>query len=58
MATIRSASMAMAGLKAADIVSGGVTAQTLDWTGVFEQGALDELVTLSYAIAYKKALAK
>ena len=54
--------MAMAGLKVNDIVSGGMTAQTLGWTGVFSQGALDELVTptgkLSYAIAYKKALEK
>ena len=62
MATVKSASTAMAGLKAADIVSGGVTAQTLGWTGVFKQGALDELVTptgkLRYAIAYKQSLAK
>lgn len=62
LATIRSASMAMTGLKATDIVSGGMTAQTLGWTGVFSQGALDDLVTptgkLSYAIAYKKALEK
>ena len=62
MATIRTASLAMAGLKAADIVSGGVTAQTLGWTGTFSQAALDDLVTptgkLTYAIAYKKSLAK
>jgi hypothetical protein len=62
MGTIRSASMAMAGLKANDIVCGGMTAQTLGWTGVFKQGALDELVTptgkLRYAIAYKQSLAK
>ncbi|CAM3038679.1 ParB-like protein [Janthinobacterium lividum] len=62
MATIKSASTAMAGLKANDIVSRGVTAQTLGWTGVFSQAALDDLVTptgkLSYSIAYKKSLAK
>ena len=62
LATIQTASAAMAGLKATDIVSGGKTAQALGWTGVFSQGALDELVTptgkLSYAIAYKKSLAR
>ncbi|MGK5061176.1 ParB-like protein [Janthinobacterium sp. LB3P112] len=62
MATIKSASTAMAGLKANDIVSRGVTAQTLGWTGVFNQAALDDLVKpagkLSYAVGYKKALAK
>ena len=62
MATIKSASTAMAGLKGSDIVSGGVTAQALGWTGVFSQAALDDLVTptgkLTYAIAYKKSLAK
>ena len=62
MATIKTASLAMAGLKAGDIVSGGVTAQALGWTGVFSQAALDDLVTptgkLSYSIAYKKSLTK
>uniref|UniRef100_UPI002637CA5A hypothetical protein n=1 Tax=Janthinobacterium sp. TaxID=1871054 RepID=UPI002637CA5A len=62
MASIKTASLAMAGLKAGDIVSGGVTAQALGWTGVFSQAALDDLVTptgkLSYSIAYKKSLAK
>ena len=62
LATIRTASLAMAGLKANDVVSGGVTAQALGWTGVFSQAALDDLVTptgkLSYSIAYKKSLAK
>lgn len=62
MAAIRTASQAMAALKATDIVSGGATAQTLGWTGVFSQAALDDLVTptgkLTYSIAYKKSLAK
>ena len=62
LATIKTASAAMAVLKATDIVSGGKTAQALGWTGVFHQAALDELATpmgkLSYAIAYKKSLAK
>lgn len=62
LATIKTASLAMAGLKAGDVVSGGVTAQALGWTGVFSQAALDDLVTptgkLSYSIAYKKSLAK
>jgi hypothetical protein len=62
LATIQTASAAMAGLKATDIVSGGKTAQALGWTGVFSQAALDELVTptgkLSYAIAYRKSLAR
>ena len=62
MATIKTASQAMAALKASDIVSGGVTAQTLGWTGVFDQAALDDLVKptgkLTYSIAYKKSLGK
>lgn len=62
MATIKTASQAMAALKATDIVSGGVTAQTLGWTGVFDQAALDDLVKptgkLTYSIAYKKSLGK
>ena len=62
LAAIRTASLAMAGLTAGDIVSGGFTAQTLGWTGVFSQAALDDLVTptgkLRYAIAYRKSLAK
>ena len=62
LATIRAASTAMTNLKAADIVSGGRTAQALGWTGVFKQAALAELATptgkLSYAIAYKKSLAR
>ena len=62
LATIKTASLAMAGLKAGDIVSGSATAQTLGWTGVFSQAALDDLVTptgkLTYSIAYKKSLAK
>ena len=62
MAAIKTASQAMVALKATDIVSGGVTAQTLGWTGVFSQAALDDLVTptgkLTYSIAYKKSLVK
>ena len=62
MAAIKSASQAMAALKANDIVSGTATAQSLGWTGLFSQPALDDLVTptgkLTYSIAYKKALAK
>lgn len=62
MAAIRTASQAMVALKATDIVSGTATAQSLGWTGVFSQAALDDLVTptgkLTYSIAYKKSLAK
>ncbi|PLY39412.1 hypothetical protein CSZ94_26535 [Janthinobacterium sp. ROICE36] len=62
LATIKTASAAMTGLKATDIVSGGKTAQALGWTGAFSRAALDEQVTpmgkLSYAIAHKKALAR
>ncbi|KAB8044382.1 ParB/Srx family N-terminal domain-containing protein [Janthinobacterium aquaticum] len=62
LATIKTASQAMAALKATDVVSGGVTAQTLGWTGVFDQAALDDLVKptgkLTYSIAYKKSLGK
>lgn len=62
MAAIKTASQAMVALKATDVVSGGVTAQTLGWTGIFNQAALDDLVTptgkLTYSIAYKKSLVK
>ena len=62
MAAIKTASQAMVALKAGDIVSGTATAQSLGWTGVFSQAALDDLVTptgkLTYSIAYKKSLAK
>lgn len=62
MAAIKTASQAMVALKATDIVSGTATAQSLGWTGVFSQAALDDLVTptgkLTYSIAYKKSLAK
>ena len=62
MAAIKTASQAMVALKSTDIVSGTATAQSLGWTGVFSQAALDDLVTptgkLTYSIAYKKSLAK
>ena len=62
MAAIKTASQAMVALKATDIVSGTATAQSLGWTGVFSQAALDDLVTptgkLTYSIAYKKSLVK
>ncbi|WP_426076047.1 ParB-like protein [Janthinobacterium sp. PSPC3-1] len=62
MAAIKTASQAMVALKSTDIVSGTATAQSLGWTGVFSQAALDDLVTptgkLTYSIAYKKSLVK
>ena len=62
MAAIKTAAQAMAGLQANDLVSGTATAQSLGWTGVFKQAALDALVAptgkLTYAIAYRKALPK
>ena len=62
MAAITTASKAMVALQSTDIVSGGMTAASLGWSGVFNQAALDDLVTptgkLTYAIAYKKSLAK
>src|SRR5450830_339618 len=62
MTAITTASKAMTSLQKTDIVSNGMTAASLGWSGVFNQGALDDLVTptgkLTYAIAYKKSLAK
>ena len=62
LVAIEAAARAMAALQPGDIVSGGKTAQTLGWTGVFNQAALDDLATpmgkLGYAIAYRKALAR
>jgi len=62
LAAITTASKSMVALQKTDIVSGGMTAAVLGWSGVFNQGALDDLVTptgkLTYAIAYKKSLAK
>jgi hypothetical protein len=62
MAAITTASKAMVALQKTDIVSSGMTAASLGWSGIFNQAALDDLVTptgkLTYAIAYKKSLAK
>jgi len=61
-AAILKASQAMVAIPSSEVVSSGVTAATLGWSGVFNAGALDDLVTptgkLTYSIAYKKSLAK
>ncbi len=61
-AAILKASQAMVALKPTDVVSTGMTAATLGWSGVLNTAALDDLVTstgkLTYAIAYQKSIGK
>ncbi|CDG83689.1 ParB-like protein [Janthinobacterium agaricidamnosum] len=61
-AAILKASQAMVALKPSDVVSNGLTAATLGWSGVLNTAALDDLVSgtgkLTYAIAYKKSIGK
>jgi len=61
-AAILKASQSMAALQSTEVVSGGMTAASLGWTGALNTAALDDLVTptgkLTYAIAYKTSLKK